>query len=620
MTHSIALGEEGPSGRRWGMPAAPSSSPFPSRFATWLRAHLPELLFAALLLAVLPMRDLWAPDEPDFAQCVKEMRLRGTWLLPYLNGLPYSEKPILYYWVMKAFAQLLDFLTGGLGFTQGVAAWALRLPSVLAAVAFLAAFRAWAQRFLEPRSAEPAALILATTPLWFWQSQFIQIDLLFSALLAWSWLSWLGGYLLLRAGKDQLIHHEDTKTQSEAKKEFYFVPSGLRGGSVIERESRRWFLGAYVWLALAFLAKGPLAPVLSVLLIGVFLAWQRDLKSLRHTHILAGLGITLLLVAPWYVAAGLKGGTHYVYELVILQNFDRATHAWDHIQPMYKYAEYILGDFFPWVLLLPALALHLRRTKGLADPTRRFLLLAFLAPFAFLSLVQSKQGKYLLMAYPFLALLLADFLQTLDAARARRLGSLLAGGLAIPTLGLAALALGLGGAKLQAQAAPFLGPLRLMALGLGAGWLLLLLQVRRGRGTNLVPAAALALGLLYLMGGTWLFARLDPPKSYRRWTAAVQPLIQGHPVFYWQTIRSGVMVYTDHLMPELRDAKDLEAMAPEARLVAQRTEWEQDDRGLDAAVRARFEILLAVPTGGGEILLIKKRPASSPQPSPQEAP
>ena len=305
---------------------------------------------------------------------------------------------------------------------------------------------------------------------------------------------------------------------------------------------------------------------------------------------------------------------------MILQNFNRATHAWDHIQPMYKYVEYMLGDFFPWVLLLPALALNLRRTKGLVDPTRRFLLLAFLVPFAFLSLVQSKQGKYLLMAYPFLALLLADFLRTLDGPRARRLGGLLAGGMAIPTLGLAALALGLGGPKIQAQILPFLGPLRLMALGLGVGWLWLLVQVQRGRGTGLVPATALGLGLLYLVGGTWLFARLDPPKSYRRWTAAVQPLNQGHPVFYWQTIRSGVMVYTDHLMPELRDAKALAAMAPEARLVAQRAEWEQDDRGLDATGRARFEILLAVPTGGGEILLLKKRTEPSPKPSPQEAP
>ena len=48
-----------------------------------------------LLAALLPAHDLWAPDEPDFAQIVREMQERGSWSLPYLNGLPYSEKPIL---------------------------------------------------------------------------------------------------------------------------------------------------------------------------------------------------------------------------------------------------------------------------------------------------------------------------------------------------------------------------------------------------------------------------------------------------------------------------------------------------------------------------------------------
>ena len=554
-----------------------------------MRAHLPELLFAALLLAVLPMRDLWAPDEPDFAQCVKEMRLRGAWLLPYLNGVPYSEKPILYYWVMKVSSMLLDALTGGLGFTQGVAAWALRLPSVLAAVAFLSAFRRWAVRFLEPGLAVPAALILATTPLWFWQSQFIQIDLLFSAMLAWSWLSWLGGYLLLT----------DSKGNFERDK----------------KDSSRWFLKAYIWLALAFLAKGPLAPVLSVLLLAGFLAWQRDFKVLRRTHLLAGLGITLLLVAPWYVAAGIKGGAHYAYELIILQNFERATRAWDHIQPWWKYGEYLLGDFFPWVLLLPALFLHLHRNRRLGDPAKRFLLLAFLVPFVFLSLPQSKQGKYLLMGYPFLALLLADLFQQTEARRLRRLGALLAGGLAVPAVALTALTLGAGGAKLQAQVAPFLGPVRLMALGMLAGTVYAMVQVARGQGARLVPAVALSLGWLYLVGGTWGFRLLDPPKSYCRWTAAVQPLIAGRPVFYWQTIRSGVMVYTDHLMPELRTAKALEALGPEARVVAQGDEWRQDAWGMTPTLRSRFEVLLAVPTGGDEILLLKKRTT----PNPEEA-
>ncbi len=84
------------------MDAPSPESPSVSRLALWLRTHAPELLFALLLLAVLPMRDLWAPDEPDFAQCVKEMRLRGDWILPYLNGMPYGEKPILYYRVLQS--------------------------------------------------------------------------------------------------------------------------------------------------------------------------------------------------------------------------------------------------------------------------------------------------------------------------------------------------------------------------------------------------------------------------------------------------------------------------------------------------------------------------------------
>ena len=558
----------------------PSPQPFRSRLADWLRAHAPELLFAALLLAVLPMRDLWAPDEPDFAQCVKEMRLRSDWILPYLNGVPYSEKPILYYWVMKAFSVTLDALTDGFGFTQGVAAWALRLPSALAAVAFLSAFRRWAVRFLEPGLAEPAALILATTPLWFWQSQFIQIDLLFAALLAWSWFCWLGGYLLLRGRQE-----------------------GLR-----PEEPRSWFLKAYFWLALAFLAKGPLAPLLSFLLLAAFLAWQRDFAALRRAGIVAGLAITLLLVAPWYLAAGVKGGAHYAYELIIFQNFERATRAWDHIHPWWKYGEYLLGDFFPWVLLLPALGLQLRREGRLGDPAKRFLLLAFLVPFVFLSLVQSKQGKYLLMGYPFLALLMADLFRQTERAEGRRRGSLLAAGLALPAAALTVLAFGAGGAKVQAQVAPFLGPLRLMALGLMGGTAFVVVQAARGQAQRLVWGTALSLGLLYLVGGTWGFRLLDPAKSYRRWTTAVQPLIAGRQVFYWQTIRSGVMVYTDHLMPELRTAQALETMDPEARLVAQRGEWEQNAWGMTPALRARFEVVLAVPTGGGEILLLKKTP------------
>ena len=146
-------------------------------------------------------------------------------------------------------------------------------------------------------------------------------------------------------------------------------------------------------------------------------------------------------------------------------------------------------------------------------------------PFLFLCLVQSKQGKYLLMGYPFLTLLVADLFRQVEPSRARRLGGLFALGLAIPTIVLVALALGAGGAKLQTQITPFLSPLRLLALVMAGGTVLVLIQMDRGRG--LVPSTALSLSLLSLVDGTWGFRLLDPPKSYQRWTEVVQPLIVG---------------------------------------------------------------------------------------------
>jgi 4-amino-4-deoxy-L-arabinose transferase-like glycosyltransferase len=253
-----------------------------AKLKAWLKANRYPILFALLLLAVLPMRDLWAPDEPDFAQCVKEMRQRDTWLLPYLNGLPYSEKPILFYWLMKACALAGEKLTGGLGFTQGVAAWALRLPPVVASAAFLFGFRAWTARFIQEDLGDLACLILASTPIWLWQSQAIQIDMVFAAFLAWSWLCWLGGYLLLRD------HARPLKVN----------------------EHRRWFLASYLSLSLAFLSKGPLALVLTVAVLGVFLAWQRDPRALFQAVPGRGALLFLLLVLPWYVAAGVQGRQH----------------------------------------------------------------------------------------------------------------------------------------------------------------------------------------------------------------------------------------------------------------------------------------------------------------------
>jgi len=352
------------------------------------------------------------------------------------------------------------------------------------------------------------------------------------------------------------------------------------------------------------------------------LAWERDWRSLKRMRPGWGLALLAALIAPWYLAAALKGGTAYAYQMIVHQNLERALHAWDHIQPFWRYAQYLVGDFYPWCLLLPALVLFLTGTGAAKSPTARFLILAVGVPFLLLSCSQSKQGKYLLMIYPFLALLMAALLQPMAVeavgeTRLRRLGGALAGALAVPGLALAALAFtGAGGPRLQAELLPYRGPLRLCAVLTLLGALSVLARVLSREGRYLVRETAVTLGLVFLVAGTWGFRLLDTRKGYRAWTEAVQPLIRGRRVFFWQTVRSGAMVYTDHQMPEVRTLRELDALEPGDRLVAMAREWNADAAGLDPAARARFVVLLRVPVGGGEALLIQKKPTLLPKDPP----
>ena len=43
---------------------------------------------------------LYEPHEGHFAGVAQEMRFRGDWITPTLNGSPYLNKPPLLYWLI----------------------------------------------------------------------------------------------------------------------------------------------------------------------------------------------------------------------------------------------------------------------------------------------------------------------------------------------------------------------------------------------------------------------------------------------------------------------------------------------------------------------------------------
>src|SRR5262249_44289349 len=98
---------------------------FPGRSPETTPLRWPALFLLLILPGVLlyPCLSfhLFEPDEGRYAEIPREMLQRGEWVVPYLQGEPYLDKPPLLYWLVMASYRLF-----------GVHPWAARLVPALA--------------------------------------------------------------------------------------------------------------------------------------------------------------------------------------------------------------------------------------------------------------------------------------------------------------------------------------------------------------------------------------------------------------------------------------------------------------------------------------------------------
>src|SRR5262245_24691456 len=111
-------------------------------------------LAATLLFARLGELPLIDPDEGRNAEVARELVDSFAWVVPTYNGLPYLDKPILYF-----HAVALSFRA--FGYSEAAA----RLPSVLSAALLLGVMFVFCRRFYGERTAALAVLVLSTMPL-----------------------------------------------------------------------------------------------------------------------------------------------------------------------------------------------------------------------------------------------------------------------------------------------------------------------------------------------------------------------------------------------------------------------------------------------------------------------
>lgn len=328
------------------------------------------LIFAVLLTLVwgfwsVPLYDL---DEGAFTEATREMMTSGNYTSIYLNSEPRHDKPILIYWLQAASAQVF-----------GLNEFSLRLPSVLAGLAWVWALFAFARRHTDLRTARVAALILS--------------------------LSLYVGVVAKGAVADALLN-------------LFLALAMFDIFSYYKTPSRQLVLRVFTWMGLGFLTKGPVAVLFPVLVSGLFFFsygyWRQWLKVAFDP---LGILLFIAIVLPWHIAVYLDTGWAFFKGFYLHHNVTRFE------MPMEGHG----GGIFYYVLVAPLIVMPFagwlintfRHVGSLRDdPLDRYLWLWFFSVLLVFSFSGTKLPHYLLYGMSGLMLLMAKYRHSLPTALA----------------------------------------------------------------------------------------------------------------------------------------------------------------------------------------------------------
>jgi 4-amino-4-deoxy-L-arabinose transferase-like glycosyltransferase len=333
----------------------------------WLKTFQPDsfqgLLRLLILVALINFMGtislpLFDEDEGEYAEVAVEMAASGNFISPTLNGQPFFEKPILAFWLQAPLVRLM-----------GPQEWVFRAPSYLACLAWFWVILRFGRRHWGREQGALAAIFCATS-----------LGVVVSAQAAA-----MDGVLCLLISLTCFDIYESWQRQSNA---------------------RVWRV--YLWMALGFLAKGPIAVLVPLLVSGLFYFLEGDVRRWLGAvfHPLGWL-VFLAIASPWYLLQFQQQGWDFINYFLLRENLGRFTGSLQgHGGTLFYY--------FP-VLLLIALPHTLRLLSSLRagwqgrhHALTKFLLLWFAVVFVVFSLTGTKLPHYLLIGLTPLFLLMAQ--------------------------------------------------------------------------------------------------------------------------------------------------------------------------------------------------------------------
>jgi len=297
------------------------------------------------------------PDEGRYAEIPREMVEQGDYLVPHLNYVRYFEKPPLLYWVTAISYKVF-----------GVNEWSFRFPNALTALLCVVVTYLFVAQWFTRKTALLSSLLLMSSFGFFAMAHIVTIDMVFAFLLFASLLSFF---------------------------EFY-------------RSEKPLFLFLFfAALALAILAKGPVAVVLMGVTIVLFLLVEKRVSFLKKMVSARGFLLFFLIVAPWFIAICLKEKEFFHFFFInqhVLRFFTTKHH---RSGPVYYFFPVLFGGLFPWSIFLPRAVIKLWRAREL-----RLFFIWSAVVFCFFSISGSKLPPYILPVFPAASIILGHLFES----------------------------------------------------------------------------------------------------------------------------------------------------------------------------------------------------------------
>lgn len=346
------------------------------------------MVIVICIISVLPwigLGDFSTKGEPREAAVAISMLETGNWILPQVYANEFAYKPPMAHWLMAACS-----------YPQGyVSEFTSRLPSALAFIVMIGFVLVFFGKRIKFQQAFIATLLLITCVEIHRAAMTTRVDMLLTAFIV--------------IGLFQAYRWED-------KLEMKGLP-----------------LSVPILFGCAVLTKGPVGIILPLFVFGAYLLMLRKYSLLVIFKSLVYTGISsMFLPLLWYLSAWKQGGEQFL-NVVLAENFGRFFHLstpeihyeLGHENGVWYNFMTLAAGFIPWTLFfflsLFGLKLHkpAQSFKDLLksswakiqsmEKEKLFSLVALVCIIFFYSIPSSKRSVYLMPAYPFIAIFLAQY-------------------------------------------------------------------------------------------------------------------------------------------------------------------------------------------------------------------